>query len=443
MIIARRREGIVVSRASAKGGWESDPRHQPRPARSRRAGRNPSSRAQHGAEISAGRWATLGEGGRFPDLTAFPACDWPTMFPATLPEVVPVAVTVPGPRPDCGDAGPVAAPVETGASVRIDCREDLGIVEVHDPRLFRAGREAFCRALVEEAVGPGRALRAEVCLTSSDFRLEFEPGRFNRAGLAERVVSAVRVATPAASGPIISHDDHRDAWTSLTAFAADGGPSLWETRIEHPGRVVLRHRALLDAPWLAVRVARALRDLRGMRACRAFPWSGHVVIDVDPGSGAPDGLVEAAEAAYRRESRAARPVAGVPVPGPIASEEAPPVETGPQRVLGVALAGGSFALAIAGFVLPGIPSAPFLLLSHHYLLHAMPATYRWLSRQPGVGTLIRKADRAGRPWEDRRAMWKTLGWSALAAAAFLVIHPPLPVALALEFGLFAFSGPRG
>ena len=37
-------------------------------------------------------------------------------------------------------------------------------------------------------------------------------------------------------------------------------------------------------------------------------------------------------------------------------------------------------------------------------------------------------------------MWVSLGWSALTSAAFLIIHPPLPVALAMELGLFAVSG---
>ena|SRR5271165_2838376 len=85
-------------------------------------------------------------------------------------------------------------------------------------------------------------------------------------------------------------------------------------------------------------------------------------------------------------------------------------------------------------------TAPFLLLSHHYLHRAAPETYGRLCHLPGVGWMIRKADKAEHSWKDRRALWKSLAWSALSAAVFLVVHPPLPVALAIEFGLATFSG---
>ncbi len=97
-------------------------------------------------------------------------------------------------------------------------------------------------------------------------------------------------------------------------------------------------------------------------------------------------------------------------------------------------------MAVAGVIVPGVPTAPFLLLSHHYLHRAAPETHGRLCHLPGVGWLIRKADRAERSWKDRGALWKSLAWSALSAAVFLVLHPPLPVALAIEFGLAAFSG---
>src|ERR1700722_17648166 len=64
---------------------------------------------------------------------------------------------------------------------------DEGVVEIHDPRLFRAGREPFCRALVEEAISPGRARRVEVRLASGSCRMEFEPGRFDRDAMAIQV----------------------------------------------------------------------------------------------------------------------------------------------------------------------------------------------------------------------------------------------------------------
>ena len=314
------------------------------------------------------------------------------------------------------------------------------MLTVHDPRLFRLGREAFCRALVEQAVGPGGARKAEVCLGTSVMRLTFVPGRYRLAELAERAAAAIRAATDLVGESVDSSRINGKAWTSLTAIVADEQTSIWEALVEKPGRVLLSHRALSESPWLAARLAQALRDVPGVRGCRALPWVGRVATDVDPACDAIDDLVSAAEMSYHRESGTVRAVVGVPVRDPVGPEQQTRVETGPRRLVDLLLAGGTFAAAIAGFIVPGVPTAPFLLLSQHYLHRATPETYGRLCRLPVVGLLARKADRGGRIWEDRRTMWVSLGWSALTAAAFLIIHPPLSVALAMELGLFAFSG---
>ena len=49
----------------------------------------------------------------------------------------------------------------------VDCCERSGVVEIRDPRLFCAGQEAFCRALVEAAVMDQGADLAELDLPAS------------------------------------------------------------------------------------------------------------------------------------------------------------------------------------------------------------------------------------------------------------------------------------
>jgi len=166
-----------------------------------------------------------------------------------------------------------------------------------------------------------------------------------------------------------------------------------------------------------------------------------VEIDIDSVLSTVADLVNAAEAAFCRESGAVDAAATAPPGGPADSKERTPAETRHRRrLVDLILAGGTFTVAVAGMIVPGVPTAPFLLLSHHYLHRAAPATLAHLCHLPGVGWVIRKADRADRSWKDRGALWKSLTWSALTAAVLLVVHPPLPVALAIEFGLAAFSG---
>jgi uncharacterized membrane protein YbaN (DUF454 family) len=427
MVVSRTDQGDFVPRATAGVGKEPG-----RNAQDSRARRNPGTTPTAHAQ---GVGKTLGRSRKRPgdvttvtDRTALEARDWtptpPTMIPLT--DSPPLGV-------------PPASRFETAAGLRLDCREDCGLVVVHDPRLLRPGREAFCRALVREAVGQGGALRAEVVLATSDFRLEFATGRFDRAGLAEQVALAVRAATPSARDLAPS----RDAWLTLTAFPAGGEPSVWETLEGRTGRVVLRHRALIDAPWLAVRLARALRGLPGVRTCLAHPWSGRLEVDVDAETAPPAVVVAAAESALRKELPASRPYAGTPSTFPVMPQEPPFVEPGARRLVDLVLAGGSFTMAVAGFVVPGVPSAPFVVLASHYLVRSAPKTHQRLSRLPGVGPVLQRTGRAGHPWADRRAFLKTLGWSVLTAAAFLIVHPPLPVVLALEFGLLTLSGAHG
>jgi uncharacterized membrane protein YbaN (DUF454 family) len=114
-------------------------------------------------------------------------------------------------------------------------------------------------------------------------------------------------------------------------------------------------------------------------------------------------------------------------------------ETTSCRTTDLLIAAGSFALAVMGLVVPGVPTVPFLLLSHHHLHRAAPRTTAWLDRLPGLRSL-RQSPTNAPCWEDPMALCKSIAWSAVVALFFLVIDPPLPLALALEFGLAVFSG---
>jgi uncharacterized membrane protein YbaN (DUF454 family) len=96
------------------------------------------------------------------------------------------------------------------------------VIEFHDPRLLRPDRAAFCRALVETAVARFGARRAEVLMESSTCRLEFGPGRFDRAELAGRAASAVRAATPSVRDGAGRRDDSGAVGGVLRASATDG-----------------------------------------------------------------------------------------------------------------------------------------------------------------------------------------------------------------------------
>jgi uncharacterized membrane protein YbaN (DUF454 family) len=193
-------------------------------------------------------------------------------------------------------------------------------------------------------------------------RLEFEPARFDRNEMADRVAAAVTAASRPLDGAVVWHG-RALPWTSLTALAAEA--------------------------WAL------LKQL---------------------------------------------PKDRVRFPLPTAPAVQPPAEMpGTGGLLDLALAGGSFMLAISGAILPGIPGLPFLLLAGHYACRSSPTIRRILSRQRWYVAMSGHAASSGHiPGLDRQSFAKLLAISALSAAAFLVIHPPLPVVLGLELVSMTF-----
>jgi len=330
---------------------------------------------------------------------------------------------------------PTSEPV---SSPWIECLEGSGSLQIHDSRLLGFGQEAFCRALAQSAVALGGFRRAEVCLISATCRLEFEPGRFDRTDLAQRASSAIRAATAARKprGRGLQHS--KPGWTSLSAFAAaeGGAASVWETRPVGPGRLRLRHRALWGRRRLAARLAGLLSIWPGVNGCRVVPADGELDVEFDLLALGRVDLMTAAEAALRvvrgQGRRASRTG-----PGASVSPSDDPAAN-PARDLFVAAA--SFALAIAGLILPGIPSLPFLLLTADYLSRGYPPLRPRLLSLPGIGDRLRASDTTESLWPDPHFLAKTFVLGLLAAALFLVVHPPFPIVLAFELGTLFFSG---
>jgi uncharacterized membrane protein YbaN (DUF454 family) len=243
---------------------------------------------------------------------------WIPAVPGSIPE----ADTAPG----VGSITTASATerLDAGAGVWIECDQPSGMVEIHDPRLFRPGRESFCRALARSALEDLQARRVEISLASSTCRLEFTPGEFDQAALARRAAAAVTAATP----------------------------------------------ALVEQPRAATRDVRPLVDL--------------------------------------------------------------------------VLAGGSLTMAVAGAVLPGIPSLPFLVLTVRHAARVSPQFDEFLRRQSWAAALLDHADNTGSILRlDAERLPQVLLCTVFAAAMLMILHPPLPVVMALELGVMAFVCYRG
>ncbi len=243
-------------------------------------------------------------------------------------------------------AGKAAVFKETASGLRIHCDKQGGILDIVDPRMFRPGREMFCRALNATAISLGGASSVDLDLPARSCRFHFEPDRFDEAELARRVALAIEAATMA-------------------------------VQLEASGCVERRITSALKEPAITI--------------------------------GGRDEL---------------------------------PATTGSDRCRCMALGGGSLMAGIAGLILPGIPSAPLLLLSAHYFLQSSTAFQRRLDDMPKLGEIVRRLEASGAMVLDRSLLVKTLGMGILLGLMFLVIHPPLPLVIAIELGLTVFFSLR-
>ena len=109
-----------------------------------------------------------------------------------------------------------------------------------------------------------------------------------------------------------------------------------------------------------------------------------------------------------------------------------------RRLVNLAMAGGSFVLAIGGIILPGIPTLPFVIMTGRYAIRVSPRIERLLKSQPWCANLLAEWEASSGASLDWRSISKMIGLAVLFAAAFLILHPPLPVVLALELGVMAY-----
>jgi uncharacterized membrane protein YbaN (DUF454 family) len=369
--------------------------------------------------------ATVGAGLAGLDCAALPGT--PTALGASFTLAAPFSQTR-EPELEC----------ESEAGPWIECLDGSASLRMRDPRLFAPGREAFCRALLEAAVTQGACRRAEISLELGSCCLDFAPGHIDRVQVAERASAAIRAATPSLGSRGHYIGPGEPSWTSLFAFATEEQlrASIWETRLEDPGRLRLRNRSQFGRRVI-MRSAGILAMWPGVSVsdCRPSPWGHELDVEFNPLALTPGNVALASEAALRVASVCENRLTEIDsdrMPG--TTDEFP---SGTSR--DVLVAAGSLVLSVAGLVLPGIPSVPFFLLSCDALGRACPQMWHWLLSIPGLGQILRASTLHEINWNDPNVVAKTVMLGALVAAFFLVLHPPLPLVLACELGMMFIS----
>jgi uncharacterized membrane protein YbaN (DUF454 family) len=89
----------------------------------------------------------------------------------------------------------------------------------------------------------------------------------------------------------------------------------------------------------------------------------------------------------------------------------------------------SVGMAVVGAIMPGIPTAPFVILAGYFFVRSSPASHEWLRRSRWFGPILRD-------WEVHRGVRRSLRNAALAliggsmvVTAFVGLPAPLTVSI--------------
>ncbi len=302
---------------------------------------------------------------------------------------------------------------------------DHGLLTVRDRRMFQRGQEQFCRALVTAAAKQPVVHAAQVDLGSSTFRLEFTPGEVSENDMAGHFAAAMREALAEqkqASQPVGGHDD----WAALAAFPAGHSVSTWEIVRESADSLKVRNMILRHDSNLARRVAKELRQLPGILAARVSPWQRNLKIRYENSQMSDLAVVNHIEAIMRRLLQPQ-----LPQPAIEHEEETPAVATGMRRMYYLVMASGSMTMTVVGFLIPGVPTVPFLMATSYYLVRSSPRLNQKLLKSRFFGPILRDLQSSGalRPQNKARLIGLTL---VIGTLTIVLTLPPLSVLLLIS-----------
>jgi uncharacterized protein len=183
-------------------------------------------------------------------------------------------------------------------------------------------------------------------------------------------------------------------------------------------RVHLPHWSGARAEIIAAGVCR----LRGVTYAKANPLTGNLLILFESGPTTAPALLEALPALRLEppvspplldgdgDARAAETRWHLMVPDQSQEpDQGYPVVyvTGPMAVVYKALGWTSVGMAVVGAILPGIPTAPFVILAGYFFVRSSPEAHAWLRRARWFGPMLRD-------WEMHRGVRRSVRNAALA-----------------------------
>jgi uncharacterized protein len=219
------------------------------------------------------------------------------------------------------------------------------------------------------------------------------------------------------SGQIASeiHEDLAEAWPAREPSVVHS--SVGRLRVHLP-------------QWSGTRgeeIVGEVRRLVGVTYAEASAVTGNLLILYQPRQTSDETLLQALPALRLDPPPASWEIATLQGEAPVATEsravvvevavaaaESAGYMTGWRRVAYQALGWTSVGMAVVGAILPGIPTAPFVVLAGYFFIRSSPEAHQWLRQSRWFGTILRD-------WEDHRAIRRSVRNAALGLIAISMV----------------------
>jgi uncharacterized protein len=189
------------------------------------------------------------------------------------------------------------------------------------------------------------------------------------------------------------------------------------------------------------RIVPWLRRLPGVTFAEASPWTENILILFAPSTSEENLLAELSLAVENGLALVDEPAVLISEIDPSSALETTNPEpagyvTGWRRTIYRALGWVSVGLAVVGFILPGIPGAPFVVLAGYFFIRSSPESHAWLLQSRWFGPILRD-------WEQHRGIRRSLKYTAMgliALAMVVIALSGLPTALIATILVFEVIG---
>jgi uncharacterized protein len=234
-----------------------------------------------------------------------------------------------------------------------------------------------------------------------------------------------------------AREEVRDEWSSLHAAGAEAGPGdrsrdplRFELRHAVPGRLRAAFPLLIHRQETIERVASTLRERPGVRRVSSNRFCASLTIDYDA-----ERLPESSLLEGMKRLKVEDLAPGVRPTPETRLQKGGPAQARPEpgrrtRILWTAAGTLFVGMSGLGVVLPGLPTAPFVLLAAYCYLRGSRRLYRWLVNHRVFGRFVEETETGVRISRKAKKATVILLWVSIAISCVFFLQA-LPLRLLL------------